>query len=104
MRYNPYGLLYSFTNRTSSAKLSTVKKLAEKDPVRVLAMVIVVLSINSMLVWVHPQTKREAPCRMCMLNEWYPRVGEVSGLTALPEVTGIVTSSLARLYGTNDLR
>src|SRR3990167_5088635 len=103
MRYNPYGKALLTEKNTEVSKLSMMKKYGETDPVRVVVIVMAVLSTNCILVLIQPHTTICA-CLICMLSE-YPivNVGEVSGLTALPEVTGIVTSSLFRVIGENEV-
>src|SRR3990167_6423412 len=104
MRYNPYGMLLRGVKTTSMSRLSTVKKRAETDPVRVVVIVMAVLSTNCILEFPAPHTIT-CPCRTCMLSDREAvTVGEVSGLTALPEVTGIVTSSLFRVNEDDPLR
>src|SRR3990167_6919719 len=100
MRYNPYGISLWVENTRSDCKLSTVKKWPLIDPVRVVVIVMAVLSTNCILGDRYPQTNTR-PCVIDMPSEYvFWTVGEVSGLTALPEVTGIVTSSLFRRFPT----
>src|SRR3990167_7930470 len=104
MRYNPYGLTKLAAKSTTGFRLSTVKKNPQTDPVRVVVIVMAVLSTNCILECKCPHTIT-CPCLTCILSENSAlTVGEVSGLTALPEVTGIVTSSLFRVKGDRDLR
>src|SRR3990167_5928241 len=104
MRYNPNGLLLAETNNKRLLRLSTTKKWPLTDPVRVVVIVMAVLSTNCILVWLAPHTI-SCSCHTCMFSEYRAlTVGEVSGLTALPEVTGIVTSSLQTLKSAPDLR
>src|SRR3990167_10132921 len=99
MRYNPYGLFCDTAKSMLMSRLSMVKKKALTDPVRVVVIVMAVLSTNCISAFKCPHTII-FPCRICILWEYrlLIPVGEVSGLTALPEVTGIVTSSLFRVY------